>query len=181
MLAITLASNSFAWFIYTTKVSSSISAKVREWKVTFDVNGNLVEEIVEVNVDSLFPGMDDFNQTLTVSNSGESAAKISFEVISATILGEDIKTLNLTDSELITYLRDNYPFSINITSSNDIIAAKGTENINISVTWPYESGNDELDTLWGNKAYDYHKNNIDVPSIKLSLKIVASQVANPVN
>ena len=30
LLMITLASNSFAWFIYTTKVSSNISAKVRE-------------------------------------------------------------------------------------------------------------------------------------------------------
>ena len=51
LLAITLASNSFAWFIYTTKVSSSITAKVREWNVTFDINGAVVEKIIEMNVD----------------------------------------------------------------------------------------------------------------------------------
>ena len=46
LLMITLASNSFAWFIYTTKVSSNISAKVREWNVSFDVNGENVETTI---------------------------------------------------------------------------------------------------------------------------------------
>ena len=49
LLMITLASNSFAWFIYTTKVSSNISAKVREWNVSFDVNGENVEKTIEIN------------------------------------------------------------------------------------------------------------------------------------
>ena len=49
LLAITLASNSFAWFIYTTKVSSNISAKVREWNVTFEANGQVVEKTIEIN------------------------------------------------------------------------------------------------------------------------------------
>ena len=49
LLAITLASNSFAWFIYTTKVSSNITAKVREWNVTFDINGQSVEKTIEIN------------------------------------------------------------------------------------------------------------------------------------
>ena len=53
LLAITLASNSFAWFIYTTKVSSNISAKVREWNVTFEANGQVVEKTIEINIDSL--------------------------------------------------------------------------------------------------------------------------------
>ena len=44
LLALTLASNSFAWFIYSTEVSSSISTRVREWKVTFDVDGQRVEK-----------------------------------------------------------------------------------------------------------------------------------------
>ena len=48
LLAITLASNSFAWFIYTTKVSSNISAKVREWNVTFEANGQVVEKTIEI-------------------------------------------------------------------------------------------------------------------------------------
>ena len=42
-LAITLASNSFAWFIYSTKVSNNITAKVKSWHVNFEIGNG--EEI----------------------------------------------------------------------------------------------------------------------------------------
>ena len=50
-LFLTLASNSFAWFIYSTKVSNSITAKVRSWHVNFNVGGGeTTEEYIEVNI-----------------------------------------------------------------------------------------------------------------------------------
>lgn len=177
LLAITLASNSFAWFVYTTKVSSNISAKVREWNVTFDVNGQTVEKTIEINIDSLYPGMESYNQTLTASNSGEARAQITYEVITAKVLGDDLMTLGYTDIEIINYLRSNYPFSIDFNVSNDIIQSKGEETITISISWPYESGQDEEDTKWGSLAYTYHQNYPDIPSIDLSIKITAYQIA----
>lgn len=177
LLAITLASNSFAWFIYTTKVSSNISAKVREWNVTFDVNGQTVEKTIEINIDSLYPGMESYNQTLTASNSGEARAQITYEVITAKVLGDDLMTLGYTDIEIINYLRSNYPFSIDFNVSNDIIQSKGEETITISISWPYESGQDEEDTKWGSLAYTYHQNYPEIPSIDLSIKITAYQIA----
>ena len=177
LLAITLASNSFAWFIYTTKVSSNISAKVREWNVTFDVNGQTVEKTIEINIDSLYPGMESYSQTLTASNSGEARAQITYEVITAKVLGDDLMTLGYTDIEIINYLRSNYPFSIDFNVSNDIIQSKGEETITISISWPYESGQDEEDTKWGSLAYTYHQNYPDIPSIDLSIKITAYQIA----
>ena len=177
LLAITLASNSFAWFVYTTKVSSNISAKVREWNVTFDVNGQTVEKTIEINIDSLYPGMESYNQTLTASNSGEARAQITYEVITAKVLGDDLMTLGYTDAEIVNYLRSNYPFSIDFNVSNDIIQSKGEETITISISWPYESGQDEEDTKWGSLAYTYHQNYPDIPSIDLSIKITAYQIA----
>lgn len=177
LLAITLASNSFAWFVYTTKVSSNISAKVREWNVTFDVNGQTVEKTIEINIDSLYPGMESYNQTLTASNSGEARAQITYEVITAKVLGDDLMTLGYTDAEIVNYLRSNYPFSIDFNVSNDIIQSNGEETITISVSWPYESGQDEEDTKWGSLAYTYHQNYPDIPSIDLSIKITAYQIA----
>lgn len=177
LLAITLASNSFAWFVYTTKVSSNISAKVREWNVTFDVNGQTVEKTIEINIDSLYPGMDTYTQTLTASNSGEARAQITYEVITAKVLGDDLMTLGYTNAEIVNYLRSNYPFSIDFNVSNDIIQSNGEETITISVSWPYESGHDEEDTKWGSLAYTYHQNYPDIPSIDLSIKITAYQIA----
>lgn len=175
LLAITLASNSFAWFIYTTEVSSNITTKVREWKVTFDADGENIEKEITINIDSLYPGMEDYSETLTASNSGESKATIIYELKEATILGDDLMTLNLENNALIEYLKTAFPFKIDISSSNDVIDIGNSESITIRVYWPYESGNDELDTEWGNRAYDYHEANPDSPSITLVLKISATQ------
>ena len=43
------------------------------------------------------------------------------------------------------------------------------------VSWPYESGDDEKDTYWGSKAYDYKKSNPNESGIKLRLKVSAVQ------
>lgn len=175
LLAITLASNSFAWFIYTTEVSSNITTKVREWKVTFDAQGQNIEKEIIINVDSLYPGMEEYTETLTASNSGESRAKITYELKEATVLGDNLMNLNLENESLIDYLKTAFPFKIDISASNNIIDIGGSESIIIRVYWPYESGNDELDTQWGNRAYDYHEANPDSPSITLVLKISATQ------
>lgn len=175
LLMITLASNAFAWFIYSTRVSSSFSAKVREWKVTFNADGVDIDRVVEINVEALYPGMEDFSKTLTIANGGEAQGNISYEVVSAEILGDDIMTLNMTKEETLNYLKTNYPFSIDMVASSETLAPKGEENVVITVTWPYESGDDETDTFWGTKAYDYHQENPDSPSIKLNIRIIVSQ------
>lgn len=176
LLAITLASNSFAWFIYTTKVSSNISAKVREWNVTFEANGQAVEKTIEINIDSLYPGMDAYNQTLTAANSGESKAQITYEIVSTNILGDNLVNYNYSNEDILNYLKNNYPFTIEISSTNSIIEPNGEEKINITVSWPYESGDDEKDTYWGNLAYNYHQANPGKPSIVLVIKISAIQL-----
>lgn len=176
LLAITLASNSFAWFIYTTKVSSNISAKVREWNVTFEANGQAVEKTIEINIDSLYPGMNAYNQTLTAANSGESKAQITYEIVSTNILGDNLVNYNYSNEDILNYLKNNYPFTIEISSTNSIIEPNGEEKINITVSWPYESGDDEKDTYWGNLAYNYHQANPGKPSIVLVIKISAIQL-----
>ena len=55
-------------------------------------------------------------------------------------------------------------------------AYTGEATINFSLVWPYESGNDELDTVWGHKAYLFHENNPDKKNISLVIKITASQI-----
>ena len=176
LLAITLASNSFAWFIYTTKVSSSITAKVREWNVTFDINGAVVEKIIEMNVDSLYPGMPTYSQTLTASNSGGAKAEITYEIVKADVLGTDLMALGYDNNRLFNYLANNYPFSITLTVSNPIINLHSEENITISVSGPSEPGDDETDPHGGTEAHAFHTANPDTPSISLIIKITAYQI-----
>ena len=177
-LAITLASNSFAWFIYSTKVSNNITARVKSWHVNFEIgNGEEIEEYLEINIDSLYPGMETYQKTLKASNNGESDAYINYEVEKAIVLGENLLTLNLTDNQIIDKIRNDYPFTIDFNVSNNTISKAGGETeITISVSWPYENGNDTEDTYWGNKSYDYHQEHSDLPSISLIIKITAVQV-----
>lgn len=174
-LAIALASNSFAWFIYTTKVSSSITAKVREWKVSFDVNGSAVDRIIELNVESIYPGMESVNQEITISNSGESSASVEYEIVDAVVLGDDLKDSTMTDEEILEYLETNYPFSIVFDLSSTSVLPNDDTSASISVVWPYESGDDELDTYWGMEAYEYHRTNPTVQSIVLTIRLTAFQ------
>ena len=179
-LAITLASNSFAWFIYSTKVSSNITAKVKSWHVNFEVGkGQKVEEYLEINLDSIYPGMETYQKKLTAANNGEARAQITYEVQKATILEDNLKNLPLTDEQIIDKLNNDYPFTINFTVSNNIVEAQGGESeITITISWPYESGNDTEDTTWGNRAYDFHEANPNSSSISLIIKITAIQIEN---
>ena len=177
-LFLTLASNSFAWFIYSTKVSNNITAKVRSWHVNFDVSsGSGSSEYIEVNIDSVFPGMQPFYQELKASNDGEADARITYEVVSARIFDDDLIQRGLSSSSIIDSFESEYPFVLSIGASNNIIAANGGEEvIFVSASWDYESGDDLEDTKWGNKAYDYHLNNPDSPSISILIKVSAIQM-----
>lgn len=174
-LFITLASNSFAWFVYTTKVSSSFTTKVREWKVSFDVNGVFVDHVIELNVESIYPGMADASQEVIISNSGESTASVEYEILEASILGNDLTQSNMTDIEILDYLRNNYPFSINFDLSVNELLPNSDTTVDIGVSWPYESGNDEEDSYWGNEAYNFHFAHPAADGIKLVIKLTAFQ------
>ena len=131
-LVLALITNSFAWFIYTNKVSNSINTHVKSWMVTFDQDGNPLEDTVEFNIDSIYPGMNDFNDSITISNTGETTAYISYEVDSIKILDEVYTRDNYSSDELINMLKDKYPFTITFDVINQEITtgSEGSFNVN---------------------------------------------------
>ena len=57
----------------------------------------------------------------------------------------------------------------------------GTASIVMSVEWPFDQGNDEKDTIWGNKAYAYYEKLKGegaevIDSITILLELRATQV-----
>ena len=178
MLMITFSVNAFAWFVYATKVDSGISAHVRAWNVNFQVGENEIVEYISFDVDDIYPGMATYSDSVTVSNNGESSAKLSYEIVSVSILGEEYvvdENNAITSEDLKNSLINDYPFKINVNISSPVIHPDTDESFTLTVAWPFESGDDDKDTLWGNKAYDYHDANPELPSIKLNLKISAVQ------
>lgn len=181
--------NSFAWFIYSTEVSNGLTAHVRSWKVLFANQEGEMVDYIDINIDSIYPGMIDFLEEIKAYNQSEVIAKMSYEIMEATILDqyyltvegaldkkEDPTGITLTSALLLEQLEKDYPFKIKVSVSNEQISpSDGEATYQIRVTWPYESGDDAQDTLWGEKAYDFHSKLPDEPSIKLRIKITATQ------
>lgn len=189
VLIILLTSNTFAWFIYATKVQNEMSAHVGAWDILFEAGDSPIVDYINVSIDNMYPGMEDFHYELKAYNKSEVGASLTYTLLSADIMGdvyytkegrneanEEVTETDLTSEELIKVLKDNYPFKFAFSvSSSNLDADIGEAFYYIDANWPFESGNDELDTKWGIKASEYKKQHPDKPSIILKIKIYISQ------
>ena len=181
LLLITFASSTFAWFIYATKVATGITAHIEAWNILFTNEDNTLEEYINFYIPNLYPGMEDFDDSITAYNLGERNADISYEIVSARILNINYSTEGGSYSSALieSILANNYPFHTTFILTNASISpTNGQTTFSINVTWPFESNNDSLDTYWGNQSYTYSSNNPDSPSIEILVKISAVQSAS---
>ena len=188
VLIILLTSNTFAWFIYATKVQNEMSAHVGAWDILFEAGDSPIVDYINVSIDNMYPGMEDFHYELKAYNKSEVGASLTYTLLSADIMGdvyytkegrneanEEVTETDLTSEELIKVLKDNYPFKFDFSVSSSNLDDIGEAFYYIDANWPFESGNDELDTKWGIKASEYKKQHPDKPSIILKIKIYISQ------
>lgn len=187
VLIVLFAFNAYAWFIYTTRVSMDLTAHVSAWDVEFVSDQGGITSNVSVVVQRVYPGMEDFERVIQVNNRGDLQASLRYEVRSAKILdeyyevGQTNPTTNqeYTSAEIENIITNNYPFSIAIeTDETNFGATNGVGYYTITVEWDYESGNDTLDTYWGNKAYDYYEDNPGEDGIELNIMLIATQTPN---
>lgn len=189
LLIILFSSNSFAWFIYSRQVQADMTVHVRSWKIVFESGDNPITSYVDINVDNVSPGMTDFTKDLSAYNKSDVSAKLQYTILNANIMGTEIKTKEgkidaketlvgdeLTSAQLESQLATNYPFKITMAlSTQQMDAEYGEAKYSVFVKWPYESGDDATDTLWGNNAYDFKQANPDKSCITLKIKLDISQ------
>ena len=188
-LIVLVAANTFAWFIYATKIDSSVSVHVRAWNVVFEAGENEVSNIVNISVGDIYPGMTDYEYDITAYNRSEVDASMTYQVLSASVLGtqyisseyrqmlgQQANASDLTSAQLEAKLLNDYPFSISFsTSSNTIQLGNGAETYTLAVVWPFESNHDDVDTLWGVAAAQYKEDHPSDPSITVLVKITITQ------
>ncbi len=187
VLIVLLAFNSYAWFIYTTKVSMNLTAHVSAWDVEFVSEQGGITSNVNVIIEKVYPGMETFERIIQVNNKGDVEATLRYEVRSAKILDEyyEVGQTNPTTHEEYTpadienIITNNYPFKITIAKDEtNFGAVNGIGYYTITVEWAYESGDDDLDTLWGNKAYNFYEANPGADGIELNIMLIATQTPN---
>lgn len=179
ILVLLLGVNSYAWFVYSTKVAGGVTAKVKAWNVLFEVGEQEITQNINFNLDDLYPGMKNYTENLTVTNRGDEKASFSYTINSANILGTIYtKSDVLTSNNIKDILSNNYPFAITIGTSSSNLEPGSQATFSIGVVWPFESGDDIKDTYWGNTAYAFKENNPDSPSISIDITITAVQSQN---
>jgi hypothetical protein len=67
-LIVLLAANTFAWFIYATRINTDVSVHVRAWNITFESGDTEIANEVDIDVESVYPGMEDYEYEITAYN-----------------------------------------------------------------------------------------------------------------
>ncbi len=178
LLIVLLMFNSYAWFIYNTKVSTSLNAKIEAWDIKYISNGIIEMQNIILDVEKIYPGMDTFTHNITVNNNGDTDAELSFAVRKVEILGQVYQVNESTTPEaLYNKLQNDFPFKVTVTlGSTHLPAHTGTTTVNVKLEWQYESGNDELDTEYGTNAYNFITEHPDTPCVHLEIELRAKQV-----
>ena len=167
--------NAYAWFSYVTRVDTSLTAKVRSWNVMFQVHDNNIAHEVTFDVADIYPGMPAYQDLASIVNTGDTAGDAYFVVKRVEILGAAYTSADYTTEELVEMLSEDFPFSIDLSLTNNHVLPGHTELFSIDITWPYESNNDTLDTEWGTRAYQYRNNRPGEPCIIIQAEIRVDQ------
>ena len=187
ILILLLIGNTYAWFMYNSIFDISINSKVKSWKIEFKENEQILENEIVLDIDSIYPGMDEFTKTIVIQNKGEIDASISYRITAIELFGERMSVgENCTEEELNEYI-NSLPFVINFELDKDTIEANsGEANYNITFNWPLGqldntiTEKDEIDTQLGIKAYEFNSlpENKDTKNLKIEIKLYAVQKDN---
>ena len=178
-LNLLLIFNTYAWFIYATRVSTGISAHVSSWNVEFSTGEDETTTNIVIELDRIYPGMENVKKEVSVKNKGEISAKLDYDIIALKVMEEEYKIgEDMTSEELESKMKSEYPFKVNIVKDDaELLQGIGPGRFSVTIEWPFESGDDELDTLWGSKAYEYYSLNPGAKSVEIEITLIAEQIA----
>lgn len=179
ILILLLMFNTYAWFIYATRVATDITAHVSSWNVEFVGSEGEITTNLLVTIGRIYPGMDRFEKIVEVHNKGETKAVLGYEIEEFKVMGETFtvdETNGPTTQDIVDKMNTEYPFKIKI-EKDDTLLSQGTGNgtFTISLDWEFESGDDEVDTNWGNKAYEFYSLHPGENSIEIKMTLMATQ------
>ena len=187
---VSLISVTLAWFVYSGMSKASLDVNVKAWYIELEKNGQKISNQIVISLDDVYPGMQTYSEKIKIKNKGDSDALVKYSLSSARIFNENkVINDNTTSAELLRLedeLSQNYPFHINMSLDKDFAKAHNDETtFNISISWPLDSGNDELDGYWGNQAYSFQNGEKEAhdsdssyvvrPSIKIVVNLTAEQ------
>ena len=181
-VALSFVSITLAWFAYSGIGNVATEIGVKAWNIEFKNNDDTVANDIVISLSDIYPGMETVSEKVDINNLGDSDAQISYKIDSARVFDYDLTDLeNLEDK-----MSHEYPFHINISLSKDYAEAKGGHSeLEVSISWPLDSDNNELDSKWGNAAFEFQNNELNKhnqdnsyqirPTLKIVINLTAEQ------
>ena len=182
---VSLTSVTLAWFAYSGLAKARTEIGVKAWYIEFEKDNQSVSNNIVIALDDIYPGMDPKKEEVTIKNLGDVDTKLKYKISKARILDSNNDYYELSNNVDSNYIEDvishNYPFHIDIALSKLYIDAKEEATFEVSITWPLDSGNDSLDSLWGTRAYQYDQTQEELdpserqPAIEVEINVTAEQ------
>jgi len=152
-LILSCISLTFAWFAYQSVIKTNLEIDVSAWNIEITGLAENKNEL-EIHLDNFYPGVEKYIKTIQIYNKGDIDAVFNYKINYLRILDEEFDVTN--QEELYDKLAHDYPYLFNIRKDASFIAAGDSINLNIVMEWPLDSGDDELDSEWGKKAYQFN-------------------------
>lgn len=162
-IVISFISVTLAWFTYSGLSNVATEVGVKSWQIELSKNGEQVSNDIVISLSEVYPGMDIRKEEVTITNKGDSDAEVKYRIVSARILGDEADNYQIGENiprskEVEDIISHDYPFHININlSKNNILQKGGESTFKVSVSWPLDSESNEIDSIWGNKAYQFNQ------------------------
>ena len=178
---------SYAWFINFSKATLKLDANVKLWRIEFTHNEEQLENNIELDFGEIYPGVKEKKHSILVRNLGDIAAKVDYRIDSITLFGEEYILGDSYDSEELNKTMSELPFKIECKCTKDVIDKDEESDFEITLKWEYGDDSneitekDELDTKYGELAYNYLVSNSENENLELKsnfsmkIRLIAKQ------
>lgn len=189
-IAVSFISVTLAWFAYSGLINVQTEIGVKAWCIDLEKDGEKVSNDIVISLEEIYPGMETISEIVKINNLGDSDAGIKYSIVSARILDNEDDNYIVEDETTSEYVEDilahEYPFHININLTRSYVLAQGLPSyFEVSISWPLDSDDDALDSLWGSEAYKFQQseenkkkddsNYIIKPAIQIVISLIAEQ------
>lgn len=190
-VAVSFISVTLAWFAYSGLNKTKMDIDVKAWYIDFERNNEKASNQIRVTMPAIYPGMPLHKEKVKIKNMGDSDASVRYSIVSVRLLDDpdeyylvdDVDVLSEDIEDKIAY---DYPFHIHMNLNKSFAEAHTGESLfDISVSWPLDSGDNEMDSLWGTAAYTFQTNeqskyDLDnsyavLPAIEIVINVSAEQ------
>lgn len=150
---LSLISITLAWFAFSNIVTNNMEIGIKAWNIKISDETSTLDNSIRINLNEFYPGIKTYSKNITVQNEGDLPGIFSYHIKKLRILDKEYQITD--EQELFDELSQELPFAFNFSLDSNYLEPQKAIHLNITISWPLDSGNDTLDSEWGNKTSEF--------------------------